>query len=74
VIGRLEQVFNGADEYALPQMYESFENTLVARTKCHRAELLAILGQFFLAFLIIQTRYIGGIPRRISSNFLNRPM
>jgi hypothetical protein len=44
VIGRLEQVFKGADQSALPQMYESFENTMVARTRSQRSELLAILG------------------------------
>jgi hypothetical protein len=44
VIGRLEQFVNGADAYALPQTYESFSNTLSARAKSQRADLLNLIG------------------------------
>jgi hypothetical protein len=37
VIDRLEQVFAGAEDHALPQMYASFNRTLAARTASHNA-------------------------------------
>jgi hypothetical protein len=43
VIGRLEQFVKGADEHALPLTYESFNNTLLARTARHNRDLLKAL-------------------------------
>ena len=42
-IGRMTQYVKGADEGALGQMFESFQNTLQARSASHKAELLAAL-------------------------------
>jgi hypothetical protein len=44
VIGRIERFVSGADAHALPQTYESFANTLSARAKSQRADLLSLIG------------------------------
>lgn len=42
-IGKLTHYLKGADEGALAQMFESYQNTLKMRAESHRKELISVL-------------------------------